>query len=234
MILQEIEWTRISLILITQLIIGIIFLSLAYKILKRNKNRLTIMLSSFYISEAIGFIINIIYLPLTINPTVYILHVMTDFFISFGQIFLVIFLINLNKRNSNFSLEKDFIIIFSYVFILLLLFNFPGGITINENTNWRPVFSWTFLISLYIFFTCFIIIPNIILSIKIYKKFEDKNLKKKLKLFFLGINGTFFTYYGLLLYNTWDDPLFRAIWSVLSFIIIPSGLLIYYGIGKDL
>ena len=234
MIFQETEWTRFFLIVIIQSFICVLFLSLAHKILRRNQNRLTLILSGFYISEALGLIMNIIYYPLKINPLVYILHFITCFFIGFGQIFLVIFLLNLFKLDKDFNMKKHVIIISSYAISIFLLLIFPGGITINENTNWRPVFSWTFLVSLYIFFTCFIIIPTIILSIEIYKKFENKNLKRKLKLFFLGINGTFFAYYGSLLYNTWDDPLFRAIWSVLSLIIIPSGLLIYYGIGKDL
>ena len=230
MILQEIEWTRIFLIVIIQFVSGVFFLWLAYKILKRNKSRLTIILSSFYISVAIGLILNVIYLPLKIS----ILYAIMFFLFSFGQIFLVIFLINLNKMGGEFSLKKDLIVIFSYAFILFLLLNFPGGITINEDTNWKPVFSWAFLISSYMFYTCFINIPTIILTIKIYKKFEDKNLKKKLKFFFIGINGFLCVYYGTLLYVTWDDPLFRAIWSVLSLIVIPLGFLIYYGIGKDL
>jgi len=237
LILQEIEWTRIFLIVIIQFMSGVFFLWLAYKILKRNKSRLTILLSSFYFSEAIGLILNVIYLPLKIS----ILYAIMFFLFSFGQIFLVIFLINLNKMDGEFSFKKDLIVIFSYAIILLLLLNFPGGITINEDTNWRPVYSWSFLISSYMFYTCFINIPTIILSIKIYKKFEDKNLKRKLKnlkrklkFFFIGINGFLCVYYGTLLYITWDNNIFRTIWCFLSLIIIPLGFLIYYGIGKDL
>jgi hypothetical protein len=68
-----------------------------------------------------------------------------------------------------------------------------------------------------------------------YKLFEDKGLKKKLRYFSLGIFGTFISLYGLILYNTWDDPLYKLIWGVISLFLVPiSGFLIYYGIGHNL
>ncbi|MFW9938439.1 MAG: hypothetical protein ACFFD5_12380, partial [Candidatus Thorarchaeota archaeon] len=82
---------------------------------------------------------------------------------------------------------------------------------------------------------------SIFLSVKLYHTFTDKRLKKKFRLFLLGIIGMFSAFYGLILYNTsvlFEVIIlenFKSIWTVLVFcIVIPSGLLIYYGIGQNL
>ncbi|MCK4686876.1 MAG: hypothetical protein KAT66_02005, partial [Candidatus Lokiarchaeota archaeon] len=64
MLLQGNDFARILTIYLTQLIFSGIFLIIAYKILKRNRNRLTLTLSGFYFSLSIGFILNAVYLPL--------------------------------------------------------------------------------------------------------------------------------------------------------------------------
>lgn len=79
-----------------------------------------------------------------------------------------------------------------------------------------------------------IIIPSTIYFKKLYNKFEKIELKKKLRYFTAGIYGMFFTSYGAVLYNTWQNPIFKVVWTFLSLIIIPSGLLIYYGIARNL
>jgi hypothetical protein len=234
LILQENDFGRLLIIYVTQLLFSGIFLFLAYKILKRNKNRLTLLLSSFYISVGSAFILNAIYPPLRVNPIVYILFNIIIFFSLFGPIFLIIFLINLLKTDEDFSLKKQLTIICLYAVSLFLILNFPGGITINEDTNWRPVYSWSFLIVLYIFMTCIIAMPFFFLFLKLYNGFEDDNLKKKLMYFFIGFCGVAFVTYGAVLYNTWDDPIFKAIWIYLSFIVVLSGYLIYYGMGRGL
>jgi hypothetical protein len=76
--------------------------------------------------------------------------------------------------------------------------------------------------------------PFIFLFLKLYNGFEDDNLKKKLMYFFIGFCGVAFVTYGAVLYNTWDDPIFKAIWIYLSFIVVLSGYLIYYGMGRGL
>lgn len=82
---------------------------------------------------------------------------------------------------------------------------------------------------------CFTIFPFIILFFKIYKTFMEKELKRKLMYFFIGCCGMTISMYGGMLYNTWDNVIFRLIWSIcVLFIVIPSGILIYYGIGFKL
>ncbi len=79
-----------------------------------------------------------------------------------------------------------------------------------------------------------IIIPSTIYFKKLYKKFEKIELKKKLRYFIAGSYGMFFISYGAVLYNTWQNPILKIIWTFLSLVIVPSGLLIYFGITRNL
>lgn len=227
------EIGRIFAILVAQLLFSFIFLYLAYKILKRNRNRLSITLSSFYISEGIAFILGAIYLPIRINPIVYILYFGAVYLIFIGPIFLLMFILILLKID--FKLKNQLIIIIIYALIVFILLNLPGGISINEDTNWTPLWSLSFILILNLFMTCVIVIPFFFLFTKLYKTFEDKALKKKLKYFLIGFCGIIITFYGGGLYNTQIYPLFNFIWNfVLLFILIPSALLIYYAWGHGI
>lgn len=232
MILQNSELTRFLLIFTLQSTIAIFFFYLALRILKRNLNRITLNLSLFYVLTGSGLILNVIYIAISGTFLGYIIYFLTAYFSALGPIFIVIFIQNLLDLNSNFPTKKQIIIIFSYAIILFLLLIFPGGIDIYEGT---PIYSWLLLVLLYIFFTFYLSIPTIFYSIKLYKRFLDKNLKKKLRFFFIGIFAMFFGLYGLILYNTWQGSIFRSIWIfILMVIIIPSGYLIYYGIGRGI
>lgn len=235
MLLQANDLGRLLIIYISQTSLSIIFLYIAYKILRRNRNRLTIILSGFYISVASAFIINAILVPLRVNPIVFILYFITIFLILFGQIFLVMFNLFLNKLETKIPIRHLMFYISIYAILIFSILLFPNGITLNEETDWRPVWSWSFLIIMIIFSACFIVIPFISLFIKAYRRFEDKSLKKKMRYFFIGFCGVIFSYFGGMFYVTWNDPLFRTIWYlVVLFILIPSCILIYYGIGSGL
>lgn len=208
---------------------------LSFRILKRNFNRLTLTLSLFYFLPATGFILNLIFLLFSTSIIGYILYFAASYLILCGFIFLIVFIINLLNLKLYSSLKKQVIIILSYAVFSLILLLLPGGITINESTGWTPIFSWPFSIIIYIFFTLVIFIPSLLLTRRLYKTFEDKTLKKKLGYFSIGIIGMFLAFYGLILYLTWYDAIFRTIWAYLVFfIVVPSGILIYYGIGHNL
>lgn len=224
---------RIVLIYVVQLIFSFIFLFLAYRILHRNRNRVTLTLSGFYISEGVGFIFGAMYLPLRINPIVYILYFCAIYLVVIGQIYLVLFVLNLLKID--FKLKNQAMILGIYAIAVFIILTIPGGITINENTNWIPIWSFQLLIIIYIFTTCVIVLPFLFLFFKLYRSFEDKDLKKKLKYFFVGFCGVATTFYGGSLYNSWINPLFNQIWNyLLLFILIPSALLIYYAWGHKI
>ncbi|MFX1410291.1 MAG: hypothetical protein ACFFA6_08055 [Promethearchaeota archaeon] len=234
MLLEESDWSRYIGIFIIGSFITVFFYFLALKVIKRNFNRLTLTLGTFYILPGTGFFLNFIFLLISSTPQGLIIYYTAVFLILFGEIFLVLFLINILKIDSRLTLNKQVLITIMYAILCVLLILFPGGITINEKTDWIPVFSWSFLIVLYIFFTCSIFIPTLILSIKLSKRFEDKILKSRLRLFFIGIILMNLVLYGLILYNTWIDSFYRELYLYLSFLVIPAGILIYYGLVHQL
>ncbi len=228
MLLQN-DFARILTIYLTQLIFSGIFLIIAYKILKRNRNRLTLTLSGFYFSLSIGFILNAVYPPLDNELLVSIIYIIAAYFVLLSPVFLVLFNINLLQAGKENLIRKWALYIILYTFSLIICLNIPGGITFVKDPNWRPEFALKVLIVLYIFITIFMLIPLIITSFKLYKSFEDIKLKKKLGLFFLGLFGFLYTLYGLVYYNYSDNLLFRLILSIITSIItlICVGLIYY-------
>jgi len=229
--------TRIFGIFIVQPIIILFFIYIVIRILKRNRNLLTITLSAYYILCASGFVVNIIFFMGTFLPDdlafiLSILYFISSYLVILSPIFLVIFLF-LMKR-PDFS-SKSYILFTSFYGLgCLLILLIPGGIDIGIHTNWIPTYSWMFLIIFYIFFSLIIVIPTIYLLTKLLMNFQDRDLRKKFFIFLIGISSMIAIFYGLVLYNTWHDPTFRAIWSIVSLMVIPAGLLIYNGIGQNL
>ena len=235
MILQNPEIFRLATVLTVQSFVAILFFYLAFKILKRKIDITTVTLSFFYILLGVGLVLSSLFLLISTTITGFIIYTIGAYLILFGEIFLVIFIYNILKFSKSLKSIKQMsvIIVYGLVSALLIIF-FPEGITISSETNYAPKFSWFFFIMLYSFFTATILLPSLIFLRRLYKLFEDPNLKKKLRFFILGVIGFFFSFYGLVLYNTWHDPLFRLIWAYVSFIVLPSGYLIYYGIGRRL
>lgn len=220
---------RFSFVLIPNSFIIILFYYLAFKLLKRNFNKSTFTLSLFYIIPATGLLFNIIFVPLSTSNVGFFIYFIAAYLLIFGMVFLVTFMINL--LYVNFTIKLQILIIISYAVILFLLLIFPEGIKIIDGI---PLYSWNFLIIVYLFFTFFILFPNIFLSLKLLKVFKDKILKKKLRLFISGCIGMVFIFYGLILRNTWQNSLFKLLWDVISLIVILFGFMIYYGIGQNL
>ncbi|MFX1258604.1 MAG: hypothetical protein ACFFAN_12135 [Promethearchaeota archaeon] len=232
--LQGLDWSRIIPIFFTQLFIAIVFFYLAYKVLKRHRTRISIICSLIFIPIATAFIVNIIYLFLRVNPAVYILYLFAIYLLLLAQIFILLFNLNLLKSKFEFTSKKQSIlfILYSIVFFLILLF--PNGIKIDETTDWRPLWNIYFSIILMIISAICFVIPSTIFSIRIYKAFEDDLVKKKWGYYLLGYVGLAFTFYSLIFYNTISDPLIRTIASLLTLILVPSGVLMYLGIGRQL
>lgn len=184
MLLQANDLGRLLVIYFSQTSLSIIFLIIAYKILKRNRSRLSLLLSGFYISEAIAFIINAIYVPLKVNPIVFVLYFILTYLVLFGQIFLLMFIFLLYETDSHMTTKKLLIIIFIYGVLIFSILYFSNGIIINEQTDWKPVWSWNFFMIVFFFSAIFFVFPFIFIFIKLYRKFEDKNLKKNWNIFF--------------------------------------------------
>ena len=70
---------RIITIYVAQGLVCVWFAYLAYKILKRDRKRLTIIFSGFYISAVIGLIFNFIYAPISHEGVILPLSYLTYF-----------------------------------------------------------------------------------------------------------------------------------------------------------
>jgi len=192
----------------------------------------------FYILTALGLIFNFAAVLITLTGIEWIsslVYSMTSYFAFFPQIFLVLFVLKLLYKPINLNKKKQNIYFISFCLVTLLILMIPGGITVNKSTNWAPRYSWIFFIIVYIFHSSFILIPIIVNLIKLLKTFEDKLLRRRLLLFSYGTFGVIFGIYGAALYNTWDEPTYKLVWSLIQLFLIPaSSLLIYYGVGKNL
>jgi len=213
---------------------GLFFLLMAFRVLRREAKGLNNILASFYILTGVGVIINIIYVNIFIESVVLILHFLTYFLLCTSLIFLLLFILILYKSENVINVKIKLLLIIIFSILLLILWFFPGGMTINDTTNWKPEWSVPFLVYSYIVCTTVVIGPSIFYSLKMYQRIEDNELKKKWKYFILGIISYFLLYYGTSLSNTLADPNFRFIWSILSLPTLVALYFIYYGVAKQL
>jgi len=239
MVLFELTLTRIITVYVAQGILCAFFLFLAYKILKRDTKRLNVIFSMFYIFPSIGLIVNFIYAPLTDELAVVILNFITNFFIYYALIFLLVFELILLKSEKIINTTKQLIIFIAYGIALLgmVIFYFiPGaGVILNSANNFTPVWNLPFFIYLVIVVLSFGTIPTLFYAIKISKKFEDETLKKKWNYFIVGVCALYIFMYGIYVSNYLNNDTFRLIMGVLGLILaIIGGALIYIGVGRQL
>ena len=238
MLLQSSELSRLLIVFIPQLILAGLFLFLGIKLLRRNQQRPTVTLGMLYFISASGLIFNALLLLLAAfqpenEVLLLVIYFLTFFLMLFSPVFILTFMISILRLGDVFTIKKQLIITLIYGFIIIIIFFTPKGITFSE--QWRPIFSWGFLILVYITLTVIILLPILWYSRRLIKMFQDKKLKRKLITFLIGVFGMILSIYGTVLYITWQGSLFSSLWSILTtFVIIPSALLTYYGIGRDL
>ena len=236
MIFQITESLRVFVVLVPQIFLVVLFCFLIFKILNRNTNRSSLILSGFYFIASLGLGLNgIAVLIAFFSPGEFIaiLYFLATYLTILSFVFVIVFILSLLKLKSEFTLKKAFVIILAYGIVWLLLHFYPGGITYSE--NWVPVYSFSLYVAVNILFTLSFTTPVIYYSIRLRSLFKDADLKRKLSLFLIGITMLIALIYGLMLYNTWQNPTFKTVWGLSAIVLlISSGLLIYYGIGRDL
>ncbi|MBD3229291.1 MAG: hypothetical protein GF329_13995 [Candidatus Lokiarchaeota archaeon] len=222
---------------------GLIFavcVFLGYRTLKRNNKRINVIFSGFYFSVAVGLFLNFIYAPLQIEgleTVVLILNFLTNYFISLGPIFFVVFVLLIYKSGKIIDTNKQLLIIGSYAVILFLMVIFLPfrGVIINSTTRWKPVYNLAFF--LYLMITLFLgtTVPSLYYAMKIYINFSTKDLKKRWKYFIIGTVFLFLFMYGTFSANFLDIQIFRTIWSLIGlFLVIAGIILIYFGVGRQI
>jgi len=235
MIFQIDEYLRLFIVFVPQIFVVGLFSYLIFKMLKRNTNRNSLTLSGFYVFVSFGLVMNVVAVLIAFfspGEFISVLYFFATYFTMFSFVFVLVFVLSLLKLKYVFTLKKAFVILLAYG-IAWLLFHLYPGVTYPE--NWVPVYNFPYYITGNILFTVSFTIPVIYYSLRLRKLFEDSNLKKKLSWFLIGIALAIFLVYGLLLYNTWDNPTFKTIYGFsIIVLLISSGLLIYYGMGRDL
>jgi len=241
MVVFQLTATRAFTIYGAQGILFVFFLFLAYKILNRDRKRLNIIFSLFYLSVVIGLLVNFIYAPIIDDTIVRILNFFTNFFIYFAVVFLVVFELILLKSEKVITFPKQLLIILIYgiaLFCMILLVFVDGwGVTLSQDeaTLLSPIWSPPFFIYVVLVVTLGGIIPTLYFALQISKKFEDETLKKRWKFFIIGVCFLYIFMYGIFISNTLNLPIFRTIMGALGLILaITGGYLIYYGVGKSI
>jgi len=146
---------------------------------------------------------------------------------------LILFTVNLLKKEISRPVLGY---LTSYNVLSLVLALIPGSLQYSEGTNWTPVWSLEFYILISVLFAGAIIIPQTVLSFKLYKKLKETFLKKNFYKLFIGSFINFVSMLSVAYYNAFpDNEVFRTVWGVITFFMIPSaGILIYLGMRNNL
>lgn len=212
------------------------FIFIAYKILKRDRKWLNVIVSLFYIFFAIGLFINFVYVLISFDPyapIVRALYYCTMFFLLVGVFFLTVFLLILLKLDIKFTKQKQILLVLIYSIVALCMVLIPNGVSISSKTNWNPVYSLEYYLYVFIIYTISSTIPQMYCFTRIYKAIQQDFLKKRWKLFFLGMILFYIFTYGTITYHHLDIQAIRDIWSYISLgLSIFSAIFIYLGVGK--
>lgn len=216
------------------------FAYLAYRILKRDRKRLNLIFSGFYLSVVIGTLFNFIYGPIANEQIVLILNYFTNFGAFYAPIFFVVFNLILLKSEKVITPAKQLMIfigygVYMFCMIFFVLAGVGWGVSLNVSTNWSPVWHLPFFLYMFLGVTLFTIVPLLYLSFQIYKKFEDKELKKKWKFFIFGVIAFIIFMYTIFFSNFLNNPTVRTLIGPIGVVLaLIGGYMMYTGVGRQL
>jgi len=166
-------------------------------ILKRGKKRLNTVLSLHFIVMEIAVILNFVYFRSKTLETIVIASTISNILYFISPIFIMLYLLIIYKRG---EIKNQIIIgtVAVYSAIICLVFFFINDISYNPpvtvSVYWTPMLAiWIVVLLL-----CVCIIPSIFLTIKIYKEFETKELKRRWILLMIGEMGIYAHYFWLI------------------------------------
>ncbi len=224
------------------------FSIIAYKIIKRKRQRLNIITSGFFISLSIGFILNMVYYVMSDRLAILILNFLTNYFIFFGAVFLFIVNMIILESTLIYSVKRQnrYILLYGFLLFMGMLILVVFGEMYDNSTEpflgvqiikGAPKWGLIFFIYVIVIMSSFTIIPIIYTNFKIYFRFETKTLKRKWFCHLVGFLGLSVLFYLMCIYNLLDpekDASFRSIISIFSISAIVWGYLMYKGIGTKL
>ncbi|TXT67707.1 MAG: conserved membrane protein of unknown function [Promethearchaeota archaeon] len=236
MVLYQIDFGRILQVFVVQGIIAIFFIYLIFQILKRNRKKINVLFALSYVFVLIGLVNNMIYAFIRDSDVLVAMNFITNFSITFALIFLMIFNLILLYSEKKITTPKQTIIILLYggILFLQILFLPYNGIIVNEETNWRSLWSLPYYLYIILVISVGAVIPTIYLSVRIYFDMEDEALQKRWLYFIIGAIGLFIYMYGIFTTDLFVNQLFRLIWTLISLSIVIWVYLMYYGVGREL
>ena len=208
----------------------------AYKVLKQERKWINYQFSGVLISVSIGLTISLITRPIADILIKEISFKFTIFFLVYGPVFMLTFCIsffNSIKGKEIISRKKQGVILLLFGILLSFTFLIQKGITVLPD----GLISMSFPYYLYILLVLSIgiVIPLYYLALGvIYKHLENERLKKKWKIFIVGVSILLSEVYSVLTSNTFFNPVLFSILLFVNFIFsLVGAYLIYYGVGKE-
>ena len=238
MILQ-IDFSRIFLIFVIGMVLAIFFLGLGWSILRRRKSRLNATFSGFYISIALGLLINSAYVVINeifrSEPLALLLYYISSFLIFYGPVFMLATNRILLHSEVVYRLKSELKLLLIYGFALgfTIVFYLFDGIELNESTNWRPIWSLPYFIYIIIIVSAFTTMPTIYSSFKILIVMKDKKMKRRWIWLLIGLLGLYIYEYLVYLMNYLNSDFLRTLSSLYAITIILWVWLIYKGVKKE-
>ncbi|MHA1703178.1 MAG: hypothetical protein ACTSWK_13015, partial [Promethearchaeota archaeon] len=208
-------------------------------ILRRRKSRLNATFSGFYISIALGLLINAAYVVINEffrnEPLALLLNYISAFLIFYGPILMLATNRILIHSEVIYSLKSELKLLSIYGFALgfMVIFYFFDGIEFNESTSWRPVWSLPYFIYIVIVVSVFTTIPSIVTSFKILTVMKDKRMKRRWVWLMIGLIGLYVYEYLAFLTNYLNTDFLRMISSLFAISVILWVWLIYKGVKKE-
>jgi hypothetical protein len=134
------------------------------------------------------------------------------------------------------KLKNQIIFMIFYFGLYFPIFFIPYGLGVQILSGGLQLFPvWSPGLSIYLLVILSSnLLVNILISLKVYKGFKTLILKKKFKLFFIGVIILYYIPIGVTLTNFLDVPILRLIFGFTAPIAIGGLILIYYGIGKPI
>ena len=218
---------------------AIFFLVLGWSILRRRRSRLNASFSGFYISIALGLLINAAYVIINeifkSESLALLLNYVSAFLIFYGPIFMLATNRILIHSEAVYGLKSEIKLLVTYALGLglMAIFYFFNGIEFNASTNWRPVWSLPYLIYLIIVVSAFAVIPTIVTSFKILNVMKDKIMKRRWIRLMCGLIGLYAYLYLAFFMNYVNSDSLRTIGSLYALTVIIWVWLIYKGVKKE-
>jgi hypothetical protein len=250
--------TRFLQIYIVQGTLCVFMIYVGIRVLKRNpKKRLNQIFSAFFFLSGAGApIINFIYAPIDIpslQGLVEFFNILAYIVMTMGLIFLLLFILIIEKSEKVINTPKQIIIIVSYAVLLSMLYIMPDTVVVSielDSINYNPPAYvqkspvWYPLSTAYVLIiTTVTLVLSIFFSLKVSRQFEDKELSKKWRYFTIGVILLWSvalmivtTNYLAPLVSPTDatESTIRLLSGLIQLVLISIGAYFtYYGVGKQ-